>query len=62
MRWTEIDQKTGIPGFPDRDFSSFAAANPIESRFIHLTPTGKNVYGKDCIPLDDVEFFESLSQ
>jgi uncharacterized coiled-coil protein SlyX len=60
--WTEIDRKTDNEDFKADNWitASFAVSNSAECRFIRLTQTGKDHYGKDFLVIGAFEFFGTL--
>jgi hypothetical protein len=60
--WTEIDLQTDNQDFKCWNKVSFVVSNPVESRFIRLTPTDENHYGGDHLYLCSVEFIGTLSE
>jgi hypothetical protein len=61
--WTEIDRRTHNEDFKDWNMGvSFVVSTPAEFRFIRLTQIGTDIDGHDCLCLNAVEFFGTLSE
>jgi hypothetical protein len=62
--WTEIDRRTDNGDFKGVRVAtaSFAASTVSDARFIRLTQTDKGHDGQDCLGLEAVEFFGTLSE
>jgi uncharacterized coiled-coil protein SlyX len=61
VNWTEIDRKTNITDLKELPCTaSFAVSNSAECRFIRLTQTGENLYGRDDLQIRAFEVFWTL--
>jgi hypothetical protein len=54
--WNEIDRQTSSSD----EMASFSVSNSAECRFIRLTQTGKNCYGRDWLSAQALEVFGIL--